>query len=1789
MNRLHILFLVFLLVASAVVVSSLPAVRIKAAASRRNTNENGDASKSASAPEVLQATVRPNPHQNPAGRGLDDLLPAVNASGSGSYLDLKTTGLSNLAGTTQIKGAPDSALSSTFSNPAAITINDNAAATPYPSTITVAGLSGVINKVTVTLTNLNHTFPDDIDILLVGPTGQKAILMSDAGGTLDLVNVTLTFDDAAASLLPDGGQIVSGTFKPTDFEAGDTFPAPAPAGPYPAALSGFNGTNPNGTWSLYVVDDAVGDLGNINGGWSLTIDSSVLVVTNTNDAGVGSLRQAMLDANTATGLHTITFNIAGGGVHTIGPLSALPTIVFPMIIDGTTQPGFAGSPLIELNGTSAGLSVNGLRINSGGSTVKGLVINRFSDSGILLFLGDGSTIQGNYIGTNAAGTAAAGNATYGVLVNGSTNNIIGGTTAGARNVISANGVAGISISSNAGAATGNQVQGNYIGTTAAGTAALGNAEGVVVFASNNTIGGTTVQARNLISGNGGNGVHIGNGSSNTVQGNFIGVLPTGDNLLANAQNGVHIDSNNNTIGGTTPGAGNVISGNVASGVFMTNTASGNLVQGNFIGPAASGLGLIGNTLDGVRLIDAPNNTIGGTSAAARNIISGNGQSGVSITGNSGGTLVQGNFIGTNVNGTLALRNLVDGIRIQDVPNNTIGGATVGARNIVSGNTGNGVTIAGNNATGNAVQGNFIGTDVNGTAGLGNSSGVILSASNNTIGGATVSTRNIISGSLSAGVQIFGVGNTVQNNFIGTDVSGTIGGFGNANGGVFIAGSNNLIGGGAGLGNTIAFNVANAVAISSGTGNSIFANSIFSNSGLGIDLGNNGVTPNDPLDPDAGPNNLQNFPELGAAVNNGAGTVVLGQLNSTPNTTFTLEFFSNTACDASGNGEGQTFQGAALVTTANDGNTVFSITLPFPVPVGQFITATATNNSTRDTSEFSACKNVTAGTPLSVDDPEFAATSLDDGVLLKWQTGLEVNNLGFNIYRDDNTGGKASLVNSRLVAGSALLVGSDVALRSGYSYQWWDNSPAGKSTAYWLEDVDTRGQSNWRGPFHVSQSSDSARPSSIQQAKTLSSLADAQSASAPVESRARLQSTVYLQPPIASAGGALKLSVKQEGWYRVTQPELVAAGLDPATDPRNLRLFVDGREQAISVTGQDDRRFDTEDAIEFYGQGIDSPFSAARVYQLVAGLQPGLRITSLQSLAPPTEGGSFAFTVERKDRMLYFAALLNGEKENFFGPLIAQEPVNQPVNLPHVDSSSSQLATLTVALQGVTNFSHVVTVQLNGSDVGQLVFQGERWKEISISLAHSMLREGQNQVTLISQGGPYDISLVDYVRLTYQHTFAADDNTLRLTATAQQALTIWGFSNESIQVFDVTDPYSVQALAGEIEKRESVDGKSAEFGVALAAPGKGPRNLLALTKDRARRIARLTADTRSNWRTFDGADFVIITQHAFIDSVGQLKSLREKQGFSVAVVDIEDVYDEFSYGQKTPQAIRDFLAVTASSWKKRARYALLFGDASLDPKNYLGLGDFDLVPTKLIDTTFMETASDDWLADFNNDGIADLAIGRLPVRTSAEAQLMIEKIIAYESSRPTDEALLVSDRNDGFNFEEWSAQLVPLLPGNVRKIEVKRGQMGDVAAKAALIDAINRGQRVVNYAGHGSANVWRGNLLNSTDASQLQNQEHLSLFVTMNCLNGYFQDPALESLSESLLKSPGGAVAVWASSSMTYADGQPAINQEFYRQVYNSTSRGMALGDAAIRAKAATFDGDVRRTWILFGDPTIRIK
>ena len=453
-------------------------------------------------------------------------------------------------------------------------------------------------------------------------------------------------------------------------------------------------------------------------------------------------------------------------------------------------------------------------------------------------------------------------------------------------------------------------------------------------------------------------------SGNVVQGNFIGTDVTGSADLGNTIVGVEIeDAPSNTVGGSQAGARNVISGNDENGILiMLAGASENVVQGNYIGTDVTGSADLGNAFSGVEIQNAPNNTVGGSQAGARNIISGNDGAGIFIvdTGASG-NVVRGNFIGTDVSGSVDLGNAFAGVTIRNAAINTVGGLQAGEGNVISGNDQSGIYIVDAGASGNLVRGTSIGTDLTGTADLGNTfSGLtIQDAPNNTVGGSQAGEGNIISGNDQNGVFIFDAqasGNVIQGNTIGTDVSGTIV-LGNAFSGVKIRdnASGNIIGGiGTGESNVIAFNNTGGVLVGSSstdtsTSNSIRGNSIFSNGLLGIDLGGDGVSPNDDLDDDTGPNNLQNFPII--TYSTLGSTRIVGDLNSVPNEEFTLDFYSSSPIDGSNSDEGERYLGSATVMTDGSGDASFNVTLAEVANHGEFITATATDTS-GNTSEFS---------------------------------------------------------------------------------------------------------------------------------------------------------------------------------------------------------------------------------------------------------------------------------------------------------------------------------------------------------------------------------------------------------------------------------------------------------------------------------------------------------------------------------------------------------------------------------------------------------------------------------------------------------------------------------------------------------------------------------------------------------------------------------------------------------------------------------------------------------------------
>jgi hypothetical protein len=358
----------------------------------------------------------------------------------------------------------------------------------------------------------------------------------------------------------------------------------------------LGGNNPTADDTLSATASGIGDTNvvvNVSSASVSGVDFGFAynAVVNTSNTGQGSLRRALLNANAIAGTDIVGFAIFGAAPYTIQPASALPTIIDPVIIDGWSQPGWAGAPIIELDGTNAGVGISGLTITAGSSTVRGLVINRFGAEGIFLTTNGGNLIVGNYVGTDATGTIARGILDDGIDIL-SSNNIIGGTSAVDRNIISGNNDDGVHVGVGA---TGNMVQGNYIGTDVTGSFAVRNIDDGVDLDSgafNNTVGGTALGAGNVISGNGIDGVNIDDTgtSNNIIQGNFVGTNAAGVGAIPNGDCGIYVDPSqtSNTIGGAAAGAGNLIAYNVTAGVCIFG--GGDAILSNTI-LANGGLGI----------------------------------------------------------------------------------------------------------------------------------------------------------------------------------------------------------------------------------------------------------------------------------------------------------------------------------------------------------------------------------------------------------------------------------------------------------------------------------------------------------------------------------------------------------------------------------------------------------------------------------------------------------------------------------------------------------------------------------------------------------------------------------------------------------------------------------------------------------------------------------------------------------------------------------------------------------------------------------------------------------------------------------------------------------------------------------------------------------------------------------------------------------------------------------------------------------------------------------------------
>ncbi len=640
-------------------------------------------------------------------------------------------------------------------------------------------------------------------------------------------------------------------------------------------------------------------------------------VTTAADSGAGSLRAAIQSANTdgTIGADSIAFAIGGGGPQTIKLASALPAITRTVAIDGESQAGYVGVPLITIDGSGAGAGADGLNFTGGGSSVvQGLSLVNFAPNasgagGRAIRLADGGkdVVRASYLGLATDGVTAGPNG-YGIEVD-SAANTIGGLTGAARNIISGNSVDGIFLIGSG--ATSNIVEGNFIGTDVSGAFTVGNVHGVDIAAPNNVIGGTVSGAANVIAGNigpgGSSGIGIlfqGASPGNTVQGNRIGTGPLGNETQLGNVYGIFFGSPANvtgetitgeTIGGTTAGAGNVISGNL---VGITGNVTSSLIAGNLIGTDATGTTAIPNA-EGI-FLGAFTTTIGGTTAGARNIISGTSgaqagtlaEPGAGITLSGASDLVEGNYIGTNAAGTAILPNLI-GATFHLV-GSTIGGTTLGAANVIAGNAGDGLRLDQNG--GNAVEGNFIGTNVAGLALANGANGIFVN-----LPASTTTPPAVIALNDTIGGTVAGSGNVIANN------------------------------GGAG--------VAVAPRAEPITGLSIRENSIYGNGKLGIDRGGVGVA-------------TPGYLFFVAATTSGGSITINGVFDGTPGQVYQVDLFANAQADPSGFGQGRTYLGTVAVTPGNSGLVGFQARYNTP-PTGQSVitgTVTGTDGNTQDFSQ-----------------------------------------------------------------------------------------------------------------------------------------------------------------------------------------------------------------------------------------------------------------------------------------------------------------------------------------------------------------------------------------------------------------------------------------------------------------------------------------------------------------------------------------------------------------------------------------------------------------------------------------------------------------------------------------------------------------------------------------------------------------------------------------------------------------------------------------------------------------------
>lgn len=808
----------------------------------------------------------------------------------------------------------------------------------------------------------------------------------------------------------------------------------------------------------------------------------------------------------------------------------------------------------------------------------------------------------------------------------------------------------------------------------------------------------------------------------------------------------------------------------------------------------------------------------------------------------------------------------------------------------------------------------------------------------------------------------------------------------------------------------------------------------------------------------------------------------------------------------------------------------------------------------------------------------AAAPATGGVAVCWQTGFEADTVSFRVWR--SAGGDAAFR-----AASADLPALE-GMPQGGSYRWLDPDPgAGPEVVYRLDRLTRTGRIE-TGGVCTGRIEGAIAPGGV---PTYSATPHA--APRPVQPAASRIAATAVSVPFP-AGTRVKIEAVEKGLYRLSADAVAAAiGMDPA----EARRRVAEHEWRLTTQGQRCGWLPgvTNEAIYFYNPGHVDLYTDRNVFWL----EPGRGIVSppIETATPagPADAGDTFTELVRLEKGRWMAqALIRTPDEDLWMWLYAN-PSLAPVD-PVVLASPSALpapAAVTARVLGASSAAHVPALRMNGTvfSDGSLSFTGLAEKIWSGTLDPALLLDGTNLVQFSTTSGSV---YLDWIDLAYPRRYEARDGRLVCLDGGHTTLTVRGFASAAVRVADVTDPLRPRWVTNLLA---AADGGT--YAVSWAPPGAGRRYAAAAEGQECPPWAVRPRTPSALRSVTNAADYIVVTVSNLAAGAQSLAAHRSTNGWTACVADYEDICDAFNHGLVSPHAVRRFLRHAATQWPGHPGHVALAGAGSFDFRNFLGYGD-NFIPALLTPTPFAHFSSDNRYGDIDDDGIPDLAVGRLPAHTPAQMTGLVARIVAYEASAPgawTTQTLWAADNADptAGDFPADSDAVSALLPAAWSSDKVYLDPAYVARDRDTLTNSLNAGRMLFNYRGHGNWNVLASeSWIEPQHVLGLANGGALPVTVVPSCQINWFEHPMVSCLGEDFLFAPnGGAIAVWAPSGPSFNFVATDIDRRFVQRrfVDGETTLGTAVLDA-LRGHAAVYGADFEiAIFTLLGDPGLRMR